>query len=113
MFEYTDLFGEGTTFNNGVLSIPRANLEAMGLAPNAYDLVSIVTAILLRANNYFSGVLVDYDGSILVDDNGDSLSYNQNRAEPNLTSEYAGKALSQDELKLYWDWLISFYELKA
>ncbi len=45
--EYTDLFGEGTTFNNGVLSIPRANLEAMGLAPNAYDLVSIVTAILL------------------------------------------------------------------
>lgn len=111
--EYTDLFGEGTTFNNGVLSIPRANLEAMGLAPNAYDLVSIVTAILLRVNNYFSGVLVDYDGSILVDDNGDSLGYDQNRAESTLTSEYAGKELSQDELKLYWDWLISFYELEV
>lgn len=111
--EYTDLFGEGTTFNNGTLSIPRANLEAMGLAPNAYDLVSIVTAILLRVNNYFSGVLVDYDGSILIDDNGDSLGYDQNRAETNLTSEYAGKQLSQDELKLYWDWLISFYELEV
>ena len=77
-----DLLGEVTTYQNGVLSIPRANLEAVGLAPFSSDLTSIVTAILLRVDNYFSGVLVDSDGAILVDDNGDSLGYDQNRAEP-------------------------------
>lgn len=108
-----DLLGEGTTYQNGVLSIPRANLEAVGLAPFSSDLTSIVTAILLRVDNYFSGVLVDSDGAILIDDNGDSLGYDQNRAEPLLNSEYTGKEFSQDELKLYWNWLISFYELKV
>ena len=108
-----DLFGEGTTYQNGILSIPRANLEAMGLAPFSNDLISIVTAILLRVDNYFSGVLVDWDGAILVDDNGDSLGYDQNREEPLLNSEYSGKELSIDELELYWNFLISFYELKV
>jgi hypothetical protein len=104
-----DLLGEGTTYQNGVLSIPRANLEAVGLAPFSSDLISIVTAILLRVDNYFSGVLVDSDGAILIDDNGDSLGYDQNRAEPLLNSEYTGKQFSQDELELYWNWLISLF----
>ncbi len=108
----TELFGEGTTYNNGILSIPRANLEAMGLAPFSNDSVSILTAILLRIDNYFFGVLVDHDGAVLVDDLGNSLGYDLNRDEPLLNSEYSGKELSFDELKLYWNWLISFYELR-
>ncbi|MEB3123804.1 MAG: hypothetical protein VKL41_21590 [Snowella sp.] len=109
----TDLFGEGASYSNGILSIPRANLEDVGLAPFSNDLISIVTALVLRIDNYFSGVLVDHDGAVLIDDNGDSLGYDQNREEPLLNSEYSGKELSIDELELYWNWLISFYDLKA
>ena len=82
----------------------------MGLASDSQDLVSIVTAILLRVNNYFTGAIVDSDGAVLVDDNGDSLGYDQNRVEMTLNCEFIGKQYSLDNSKLYWDLLISFYE---
>lgn len=110
--EFSDLFGEGTTYANGVLSIPRANLEAMGLQSNAYNLVSITVALLLLIENYFVGSIVDYDGSIIIDDNGDSLGYDFNRQEPDINCEYQGKAVNQAQTKLFWYYQFSFYQLK-
>lgn len=105
MPEITDLFGEGAVYSGGVLSVPRANLPGLSVATT--NKKSAVTALLLLLVSYFEGGLVDWDGETIIDDDGTTLGYSQNRAEEALNCEFVVKNLSTD--KFFWDYLLSTY----
>ena len=107
MPSFTDLFGEGAVYSGGVLSVPMANLP--GLSGATTNKVSALAALFLLLHSYFEGELVDWDGETIIDDDGTTLGYSQNRAEATLTAEFVVKNMSLVESKIFWDYLVATY----
>lgn len=107
--EVVDLFGEGSTLGEGILSIPLANLQAVGLSVGNDDKQAIAVAVLLLAHEYFQGQLTDGDGELILDHDDIPIQYDQNMSEPDCNFQFLQKKLSLDNAQLFQDYIITFY----
>jgi hypothetical protein len=75
------LFGAGATQDSQSLTIQKASLPGLSAAANNRG-EQLLAALMLQAWGEFEGELVDSEGSIVVDNQGFSISYdNQNLYE--------------------------------
>lgn len=106
--EVSELWGEGASLAGGILSIPLANLQAVGLSPSNTDKRSLAVAVLLLAHEYFQGMLVDGDGEPIADHDDEAIAYDQNTSEPECNFQFLQKKLNFDDSQLFLDYIISF-----
>lgn len=96
------IFGVGTTYNNGVLTIPLNNLGINTVTNSA-----IATAVILNLNSYFQSQLVDSDGVVLEDGLGHAIALDFNPEQMTVNSQLARRSFLSRSLSNHYE--VSFF----
>ena len=98
---FNDLFGNNFILENGVVTLPKTELEKIGLDEYPNEDSAIACAIILNIYRSFNGYLLDADGSRI-----ESLRYNLNSKYSDIQVKLRGSGVDEVNRHIIWEYEI-------